>query len=72
MIGKNRAWHFGTAQGYGNTHYAAFFFSALLFEGSELETLDIIIPKFLVNGCEVSLPVITLKLESEDIWTSLP
>jgi len=72
MIGKNKAWRFGTAQGYGNTKHAAFFFSALLFEGFELETLEMNIPKFLINDFEVALPMITLKLNSEDIWTSLP
>ena len=72
MIGRNKAWRLGTAQGYGNTKHAAFFFSALLFEGSELETLQVKIPKFLINGFEVEIPIITLELDSEDIWTSLP
>jgi hypothetical protein len=72
MVGRNKAWRWGTAQGYGNTKHATFFFSALLFEGFELKNLEIKIPTFLINNQEVELPIITLKLNSEDLWTSVP
>jgi len=72
MIGMNSGWRFGTAKGYGETKYAAYFFKALLFPSQEEKTFEIKIPRFLVNNTEVELPKIRFTLDSEDIWTSLP
>jgi hypothetical protein len=72
MIGKNSASRFGTANGYGNTTYAAYFFKALLFAARSEKTFKIVMPKLLVNNIEAELPKIEFTLESEDLWTSLP
>lgn len=72
MIGMNSGWRFGTATGYGNTKYAAYFFKALLFPSQEEKTFEIKMPKFLMNNTEVELPQIRFILDSEDLWTSLP
>jgi len=72
MVGRDKGWSLGTAKGYGNTKYAAFFFNALLFTAPEAETFEIKIPRFLVNNIESVLPIIEFTLDSENLWTSLP
>ncbi len=72
MIGKNAGKKFGTATGFGNTDNAAYFFTASLFTKPAPKAFKIKIPKFLINNTEVDLPIVSLKLDSEDLWTSLP
>jgi len=72
MVGRDDGWSFGTAKGYGNTKYAAFFFKALLFAAPEAKTFKIKMPRFLVNNIASELPIIEFTLDSEDLWTSLP
>ena len=75
MVGKDDAWQWGTARGFGSTRHAAYFFSAVMYERDEAESLDrleIRIPGFLANNSVVELPVIQLQLDVEDVWYSLP
>ncbi len=75
MVGRNDAWRWGTARGFGSTRHAAFFYSAVMYEADEaesLEYLEIKIPGLLVNDSVVGLPVIQLHLDIEDVWYSLP
>jgi len=68
---NNASWRLGTASGYGNTSYAAFFFKALLFAAPNSKTFEIKMPRVRANNAEVQLPIIEFALDSEDIWTSL-
>jgi hypothetical protein len=72
MIGKSDAVRFGTAQGYGNTKNATFFFSALILKGAELETFELELPGFVINDFEVNEPIISFNLNEEDVWVSVP
>ena len=72
MIGKNSAWRFGTAKGYGNTKYASFFFKTVLLNNPEIKAFEIKMPKYLINNTEVELPRIKFNLDNEGILTSLP
>jgi hypothetical protein len=72
MIGKNEAWRFGTAKGYGNTGHAAFFFKAFLFATPGPKTFVIKMPKFRVNNMDVELPLIEFTFGIENLWIAVP
>jgi len=72
MIGRNKAWRWGTSQGYGNTTHAAFFFSASIVENAELASLEVKLPIFQINGADIELPNVSFSLQSEDLWYSVP
>lgn len=70
MVGGSDAWRLGTAKGLGDTKFAAFFFTAPLFERPGPVSFTIKPPRFQINEVEVELPQINFTFDEEMLWTS--
>lgn len=71
MTGDSIAWRFGTAMGFAESKYAAYFFAAPLFPMARHKAFRLTLPKVRIDRTEHMLPTVSFTLDSEKLWTPL-